>query len=112
MIEENTNAGGVFTYTQDTEVIGQDLIAINNSVKHLHLFATIGKVPKKDYEVESQYLERLKVYQNVLKDTGDEKKAICYSNAYFSIKFLRSVYSPEVTENVMRYKPTPYQKII
>ncbi len=53
--------------------------------------------------MDSQYKARKKVFFNVLNATLSEQKAICYSNLYFNIVFLKTVYSENLTKTVMAF---------
>ena len=50
-------------------------------------------LPPKNNEVQSHYLKRKAIYKKILNDLKDHSKAVCYSNIWSNITYLKATYS-------------------
>lgn len=58
---------------------------------------------QKPYELNSHFKARQRIYNKVVKDLNDPEKAECYANIYYNITYMKSVYTEELTNQVMKY---------
>ena len=66
-------------------------------------------LPMKKHETAKQHELKNIVFRNVYNETNDEDVAIKYANIFFNIAFLKSRYSDEQEEKVLKFSPEGYK---
>lgn len=65
----------------------------------------VWNLKKKEYETDTEFNFRKKIYDNVFNDTNSKQKATLYSNIWVNMLSMECKYPDELMNQVEKYKP-------
>ncbi len=66
----------------------------------------IWNIKQKEFETDTQFEFRKKIYDNVYNDTHNKQKATLYSNIWVNILSMECQYPNEIMIQIEKYKPS------
>lgn len=65
----------------------------------------VWNLKKKEYETDTEFNFRKRIYDNVFNDTNSKQKATLYSNIWVNMLSMECKYPDELMNQVEKYKP-------